>query len=131
MQAAGDIIINQERKLTEEQRKQFLAIVRSSTVEKGLVTIESPMGDSEANKFAEQLSGLLIDAGWTTAVSQTGGYAQLPVGLIILVHDKGNLSSAASLLQFTFGLIGFKADGYFGVDEVQPGNIRLIVGTRP
>ncbi len=131
MQAGRDIVINQERKLTEEQRNQFLAVVRSSSRERGLITIESPMGDSEAARFAEQLSGLLKEAGWTTAVSQAAGYPQVPIGLILLVRDKERLPSVASMLQFTMGLIGLKADAYLGVDSVQPGNIRLIVGARP
>jgi hypothetical protein len=131
MQAGRDIIINQERKLTREQRDLFLTTVRSSSGEKGLVTIESPWGDSEAAKFAEQLSGLLIEGGWRTAVSQAGGYPQIPIGLIMLVRDKDRLPSTPAMLQFTLGLIGLKTDAHLGDESVQPGNIRLIVGAKP
>ncbi len=130
IQAGRDVIINQERQLTEEQRAHFLKAARSSPAEKGLIVIEIPMGDSEAYKFAMQLDGLLRAAGWKTSVGQNGYDRGVPIGLFMLARDQDHTPASAGLLQYAFSQIGLKFKAVLRGD-IQPGNIHLIVGARP
>jgi len=130
IQAGRDVVINQERRLTDEQRTRFLTIVRADAVKKGLIVIEIPMGDSEAYKFAMQLDSMLREAGWETSVGQNGYASGVPIGLIMLARAANNAPASAGLLQYAFGQIGFKLEAALR-DDVQPGNLHLIVGARP
>lgn len=95
------------------------------------VGIDTPMGDTEAQNFAEELRKAFEDAGWKVAVAQANWGPQTPTGLHLAFNNPRNVPAHAAILQEALLDAGFLAVADVVDPTTNEHTVRLIVGTKP
>lgn len=113
------------RSLTAEQRHRMYEVLLQA---KGSVTIHYPV-DVEAKGLAEQLQGLLTEAGWTTKAEGVMSFGPV-IGLRLDVHDPQALPPHVSVLKRALetALGGVQVNAK---ERLGAGDVVLLVGSRP
>ncbi len=124
------------RRLTETQRNSLIERIRES---KGRIAVVSPMLDSEASDFADDIDAALREAGWETARIRNWISSGFGVSVGWLdgpsESDLAFLKAFATLLSELGIMTGhrvFTSDNANSMSPgVQPGVAYLLVATKP
>lgn len=116
------------RHLTVDQRDQLIA--RLSTKPKGFAHVQCPSNDGEACVFAEELQGVLNDAGWKTDFVHAV-LIRVPTGVQVSQQSEGDGRPEMNALFAALRAFGVDTSAVFDPDLPAADHIRLLVGRKP
>jgi OmpA family len=117
------------RKLTENQREQFLQTLREDP--KVPLTVVSTSGDGESYAFAKELDALFNSAGWATRGVSQEAVSGIPPGLTFVTkNNDAAMFTQAVRLQDTLHAMGFAAQSR-ALESMPQGLLMLVVGPKP
>ena len=120
------------RQLTAEQRSEFIAALANAP--KGPITVAYVSPQPESTGFVEQIRSLLIDAGFTIPAKSEYALSYTiaaPAPWFIAIVAFPNAQPAYALpIQQAFKQIGIDAIATDGSQIVQPGELKIYVGSK-
>lgn len=126
------IILLQEeakpRNISPAQRSQIAGLLKPFAGQSVALNVYTQ--DSEAQIFAEQIAGVLQDAG--LRINRANIIGPVAQGLAVAVHDQQNIPPLAGTIQHAFGAAGIAMPGVVVPNLVQtPGEFAIAVGAKP
>jgi hypothetical protein len=115
------------RRLTEAQFFSLLPQLHNGP--KGRVKIGSPVGDAEAERFADLFYGVLATVGWTTERNRVLQLEEPPVGLKLDV-GRADMAPHGEFLRQILQGIGLEVS-YLSDQDVPEGVVLFTVGQKP
>ncbi len=117
------------RKLTENQREQFLQSLREDP--KIPLAVVATSGDGESYAFAKELDALFNSAGWATRGVSQEAVSGIPPGLTFVTKsDDAAMVARIVRLQDTLHTMGFAVQSR-ALDSMPQGLLMLVVGPKP
>jgi hypothetical protein len=118
----------QPRSIASDARLRLVNGLRKAP--NSFVGIDTPLGDTEAAQFADELRKAFEEAGWKVAVAQAS-WDRTPTGLHLAFHRFDDVPAHAAILQEALLEAGFVAPADAIDESANEHTVRLIVGTKP
>ena len=118
---------NSPRSLSKPDREKLLAQLQ---MHKGCPIVVRHSPNLESQGFAEQISSVLVSAGWTLNPTPFRIIEKDATGLFIIVNDMKKAPEGATILQGALKSIGLVAPGAAN-PSVADGTFELYVGQKP
>jgi hypothetical protein len=114
------------RTISEDQRRKILTALKGTKTREIIVLYAS---DLESQNYADQIIGILKEAGWTVPPPPFRLITHSVPGVVIMVHDVKVPEPEAAQLQFAFKTAGIDING--GTQpQVAAGKLEMWVGPK-
>jgi hypothetical protein len=113
-------------RISTEERMRLLPLLKAS--QKGNVILAAPMGDAEAEYYAQDIVSVLIEAGWNSK-NEIGISTFRGMGVYLIVKNTKSPPLGAVQLQSAFTKIGIQMHAQ-DLESMPGDSIQIFVGSK-